>query len=158
MTISTQERLAILRDIAESWLELRKALVALSEHELVEPNTVGTWSFKDLMAHITAWERLLIERIRALEEGRDTAELEEAEMDVDAFNAEVVRRQAEKPIDEVRDEFDATHAELMELLETTPMLTRDLVAGDTYEHYREHLKDVLEFMRTRSPSRRKRLR
>ncbi len=158
MTISTQERLAILRDIAESWLELRKALVALSEHELVEPNTVGTWSFKDLMAHITAWERLLIERIRALEEGRDTNEIEEAELDVDAFNAEVVRRQAEKPIDEVRAEFDATHAELMELLETTPMLTRDLVAGDTYEHYREHLKDVLEFMRTRSPSRRKHLR
>uniref|UniRef100_A0A7C3ALZ6 ClbS/DfsB family four-helix bundle protein n=2 Tax=Thermorudis TaxID=1649508 RepID=A0A7C3ALZ6_9BACT len=158
MTISTQERLAILRDIAESWLELRKALVALSEHELVEPNTVGTWSFKDLMAHITAWERLLIERIRALEEGRDTNEIEEAELDVDAFNAEVVRRQAEKPIDEVRDEFDTTHSELMELLETTPMLTRDLVAGDTYEHYREHLKDVLEFMRTRSPSRRKHLR
>ena len=158
MTISTQERLAILRDIAESWLELRKALVALSEHELVEPNTVGTWSFKDLMAHITAWERLLIERIRALEEGRDTNEIEEAELDVDAFNAEVVRRQAEKPIDEVRAEFDTTHAELMELLETTPMLTRDLVAGDTYEHYREHLKDVLEFMRTRSPSRRKHLR
>ena len=158
MTISTQERLAILRDIAESWLELRKALLGLSEHELVEPNTVGTWSFKDLMAHITAWERLLIERIRAMEEGRDTAELDEAELDVDGFNAEAVRRQAQKPIDEVREEFDRTHAELMQLLETTPVLTRDLVAGDTYEHYREHLKDVLEFMRSRSPSRRKHLR
>ncbi len=157
MTIDVQERLAILREIAASWLELRKALIALSEHELVAFGTVGNWSFKDLMAHITARERLLMQRIRALEEGRDTSELDELEQDIDAFNAEAVQRQAHKPIDEVREEFDRTHAQLMELLETTPVLTRDLVAGATYEHYREHLKDVMEFIRTRSPSRRKHL-
>lgn len=156
MPIDTQERLAILREIAESWLELRKALVALSEHELVQDNTVGTWSFKELMAHITAWERVLIERIRALEEGREPAP-EPDTLDIDAFNAEVVQRQAQKPLDEVKREFDQTHEELMQLLETTPVLTRELVAGDTYEHYREHLKDVLEYMRRRSPSRRKHL-
>jgi len=154
MSLDVNERLAILREIAKSWLQLRKALRSLSEHELVAPGTVGSWSFKALMAHITIRERVLMQRIRALEQGRDTSELDALEEGVDAFDADAVRRQIEKPIDEVREEFDRTHAELMELLERTPVLSRTLVAGATFEHYREHLLDVLTYLKSRDSGRR----
>jgi hypothetical protein len=157
MAIDLDGRLMILREIAEAWLALRKALRTLSEHELVASGTVGSWSFKDLMAHITIRERVLMQRIRALEQGQDTSELDALDEAIDAFSADAVRRQAEKPIDEVREEFDRTHAELMELLEVTPVLSRELVAGATFEHYREHLQHVLAYMGSRGSGRRKRL-
>lgn len=153
MAISQQERAAILRDVQMAWVELRNALRGLSAKELTDPGTVGTWSFKDMMIHITGWERILMERIQALERGEEPEPIDEA--DVDRINAEIVARHHDEPLDEVQREFEETHQRLVDLLERTPVLTRELVAGDTYEHYQEHLRDVLDFVRGHTRGRQK---
>ncbi|MDW7981348.1 MAG: ClbS/DfsB family four-helix bundle protein [Thermomicrobium sp.] len=150
MTIDLSERRAILQDIQTAWVELRNALRALTEHELTETGSWGAHSLKDMLAHIATWERLLIQRIEALEEGREPPVIE----DIDAFNAEDIQRNQHSSLREVWDRFLETHDKLVALLERTPVLTRELVAADTYEHYREHLRDVLEYLKRRSPSRR----
>lgn len=150
MTIDMVERRAILEDIQRAWVELRNAIRSLTEHEIVETGSWGTHSIKDLMAHIATWERLLIQRIQALEEGREPPSVE----DIDAFNEEDIRRNQHLSLREVWDRFLETHDKLLEILERTPVLTRELVAPDTYEHYREHLQDILEYAKRRSPSRR----
>jgi hypothetical protein len=103
-----------------------------------------------MMAHIATWERLLMQRIQALEEGREPPTID----DIDAFNEEDIQRNQNLSLREVWDRFLETHEKLIELLERTPVLTRELVAADTYEHYREHLQDILEYEKRRSPSRR----
>lgn len=150
MTIDIMERRAILQDIQSAWVELRNAIRSLTEHEIVETGSWGTHSIKDLMAHIATWERLLIQRIHALEEGREPPTIE----DIDAFNEEDIRRNEQLSLREVWDRFLGTHEKLLEILERTPVLTRELVAPDTCEHYREHLQDILEYEKQRSPSRR----
>ena len=150
MTIDIHERRAILQEIQSAWVELRNALRNLTEHEIVETGSWGAYSFKDMMAHIATWERLLMQRIQALEEGREPPTID----DIDAFNEEDIQRNQSLSLREVWDRFLETHEKLVELLERTPVLTRELVAADTYEHYREHLQDVLEYEKRRSPSRR----
>ncbi|GBD17788.1 hypothetical protein HRbin27_00274 [bacterium HR27] len=150
MTFDINERRAILQDIQSAWIELRNALRSLTEHEIVETGSWGPYSFKDMMAHIATWERILMQRIQALEEGREPPTIE----DIDAFNEEDIRRNQHLSLREVWDRFLETHDKLLELLERTPVLTRELVAPDTYEHYREHLQDILEYEKRRSPHRR----
>lgn len=150
MTIDINERRAILQDIQQAWVELRNALRSLTEHEIVETGSWGAYSFKDMMAHIATWERILMQRIQALEEGREPPTIE----DIDAFNEEEIRRSQHLSLREVWDRFTETHEKLLEVLERTPVLTRELVAPDTYEHYREHLQDILEYEKRRSPHRR----
>lgn len=150
MTIDLSERQAILRDIQSAWVELRNALRALTEHEIVETGSWGQYSFKDLLTHIATWERILMQRIQALEEGREPPTIE----DIDAFNEEEIQRNLHLSLREAWDRFLDTHEKLLETLERTPVLTRELVAADTSEHYREHLQDVLDYAKRRSPSRR----
>ncbi|MBO9351962.1 MAG: DinB family protein, partial [Thermomicrobium sp.] len=88
MTIDIHERRAILREIQSAWVELRNALRNLTEHEIVETGSWGAYSFKEMMAHIATWERLLMQRIQALEEGREPPTID----DIDAFNEEDIQR------------------------------------------------------------------
>jgi len=130
MTIDIHERRAILQEIQSAWVELRNALRNLTEHEIVETGSWGAYSFKDMMAHIATWERLLMQRIQAMEEGREPPTID----DIDAFNEEDIPRNQNLSLREVWDRFLETHEKLIELL--------------------EHLQDILEYEKRRSPSRR----
>jgi hypothetical protein len=39
----------------------------------------------------------------------------------------------------------ATHQELVERVQETPVLSRDLIREDTYGHYRDHLNDIRQW-------------
>lgn len=145
MSIDQHERLQILQDVSKNWLELQRAIRGLSDTQMVRPGVVGEWSVKDIMAHITAWEQKLIDEIEARESGEEFEE-----PDVDAFNAEQYRLNADMDLEDVRAEFQETHAELMEILEVTPVLNRDLVKFDTYAHYAEHAEHINQWRRAQS--------
>lgn len=134
MSVDTQERLSILQDISKSWLELAKTIGELSDEQIVKPAAVDEWSVKDIMAHVTFWENQLIGDVESLEKGEKPAEVS----DYEALNREQAARDRSTSVNVVRSQFDATHARLMEKLETTNMLSRDLVGGETYNHYNEH--------------------
>lgn len=129
MTISLSERQEILRDIQQARVELRNALRNLTELEIVEPGGWGRYSFKDLLIHIATWERIP-QRIQAFEEGREPPVIE----DIASFSEEAIQRHQHLALREAWDRFFKTHEELVEVLERTPVLTRELVAPDTYEH------------------------
>lgn len=138
MPINQDERRAILDEVTQTWRDLQNAIQPLDAAQLTAPGVVDAWSVKDVMVHITAWETKVINEIETIEGGGTFRE----PSDVDAFNAEVVRRSADRDLADVREDFEATHAALMELLEVTPALSRELVAGDTYGHYPEHTAQI----------------
>jgi uncharacterized protein (TIGR03083 family) len=138
MTITQEERLSILQEVSHSWLDLLRALRKLSDADLIRPNTVGQWSVKDVMGHVTFWERHLLENIQAVEAGHEPDEIE----DFETANLIAAREMAPLSLDDIRARFDSTHDELMQALETTPLLARDRIEGATFGHYDEHAADI----------------
>src|SRR5690349_12352246 len=53
----------LLQGIGQAHDELERTLALLRSEQMTEPLLEGGWSVKDLMAHLTAWEQLTIERI-----------------------------------------------------------------------------------------------
>ena len=137
MTITLQERLDILQEISGSWLDLLKAIRSLSDADLVRPNTIGQWSGKDVMGHITFWERHLLDGITTAEAGQNPDEID----DFETANLIAAKEMSSLSLDEIRARFNDTHDALMQALETTPLLTRDRVEGSTFGHYAEHAAD-----------------
>lgn len=138
MTVSTEERLDILQDVSKSWLELVKAIRKLSDDQMTKLAAAGEWSVKDIMAHITFWESRLIHDAGVLEQGGTPPEIS----DFETVNREEASRSRGASLDEIKAQFDLTHDQLMAVLEVTPVISRDLIAGNTYDHYDEHLATI----------------
>jgi len=127
------------------------AFAALDEAQLGLPGFCGTWSAKDVIAHITWHEREMVGLIK----GRALAGSELWNLPLDDRNDAIYRANVHRPAAEVRREAGAVFGELLEALET--LSDDDLVdpgrfahmpadwqpwqviAGNTFEHYEEHM-------------------
>jgi len=50
----------IIEEVLVERRRLEKNLSALTPEQMVEPGVVGEWSVKDIMAHLTAWEKMFL--------------------------------------------------------------------------------------------------
>ncbi|CAN5223885.1 hypothetical protein BH18CHL2_BH18CHL2_07950 [soil metagenome] len=109
--------------------------------QLAERTAAG-WTFKDLLAHVAAWEGRTADRLLAF---RETGEFTSVN-DADAFNADVVARTADRGGDAVLRDLVAAHARLTaelealtyEHLRANGAWTAAVVAGNSFDHYAEH--------------------
>src|SRR3954449_10090641 len=82
LSISLDARLDILQRISRSWLALKTAIDGLSDDDLSRPNTVGSWSGRDLMVHVASWDEEMTHMLRGLDRGQPSQWPD----DVDAWN------------------------------------------------------------------------
>jgi uncharacterized protein (TIGR03083 family) len=115
----------------------------------------GTWTIKDLVGHLTDWERVAVEGMSQLAAGH-LPEFAYELPDFDQFNNANAAQRKEQPWDEVWADYQSTRATLLTLLADTPetMLARRFTApwgGDLTGyvwmlvwpgHEREHAVDV----------------
>ncbi len=136
-------------------------LSLMSEWQLTASLLDAQWSVKDSLAHLAAWEKLMLTWVGSSQrgvppvvftpnfihvEGQDDAEL-------DRFNAHLYEQSKSRTLDEVLADFRSTHAQVIETLSQlseadvfdpqrfpwrkgVPLLTT--IASNTFEHYREH--------------------
>lgn len=142
MSVTLQERLAILQDISKTWLELMRSMRGLSDEQIEKPGTIGDWSVKQVMGHIAFWDAHAIDEVKTLEAGQESADATADDWDLDRANAGRAADDAGREVSSVKVEMDSTHQKLMDLLEVTPVLSRDVVKNDTYEHYPEHTEAI----------------
>ncbi len=144
----------LLENIRGSRAALEKALYGLTEAQLTAPNRQGAWSIKDILAHIAAWERLTVDRLHSALTGAPLAIPPiGTDEEIDAMNASVYAENRQKPLVEVRADFEAAHQEIYELVSSLderflhgplpfewakdrPAWT--LIAANTYWHYPDH--------------------
>jgi uncharacterized protein (TIGR03083 family) len=145
--------------IERSWREL-DGLAGNVDDESLEAPVADGWTVKDHLVHLAAWEESLL----ALLEGRDRAAamgvtgMEEA--GTEAINAAVFDQHREEAPDLALAGFRQTHRRLLDRLEQ--LSDEDLslpyshfqpgadeerpvggwVAGNTFEHYAEHLSYI----------------
>lgn len=142
----------LLKDITTGRRQLEKNLSALSEEDMTQPGVTGTWSVKDILAHLVAWEKLLLDWYRAGIQGYSPTIIPVGmrQKAIDALNQEIYEQNRKRNLDEVIAEFRTSYQQILTTLEGIPeedLLIRgryewtgeltlaDYIAGNTCNHY-----------------------
>jgi uncharacterized damage-inducible protein DinB len=146
--------MTFLTTVRSTRAELNSAIFALTDEQLLEPGASGEMSVKDILAHITWFEREMIGLLhqRALA-GSDLWNLPS-----DERNAVIFRLNRQRSYDDIRAEAKEVFQQLLEELENLDENTlddpgcfrdmppdwspRQLLAENTTEHYQHHLADI----------------
>src|SRR3954452_6629012 len=93
------------------------------EHWLT-PGVVGTFSVKDVVAHITSFELMLVDLLGSMLNDGPTPTLDQFKsQDGDQFNAIQVGSRSGRSSDEVMDELAQAHTQVMALIVQLPAET-----------------------------------
>jgi hypothetical protein len=146
----------IVETLESEWEALQAAIADLTEEQMTGAPVAGEWTLKDLLAHIAVWEARLVTALYKAERGV-TPDLVESGPQVDQLNAQLYREQKDRPLERVLEDLHDVHLALLNRLEAFPEkaltdprkykwmrgepLSR-MVAGDSFEHYREHAADI----------------
>ena len=164
---------SVVEPIDKSWKELETLVESLGPHGLTLTGADG-WAVKDHLVHLAAWEHSLL----ALIEGADRRSAMGVSADADetdSINAAVWSLHRSKTPEQALAYFRDTHALLMNRLGTMsdadlqlsynhyqpneprdasddrPVL--DWVAGNTYDHYAEHIDWINQVVKDSSAAR-----
>ena len=141
--------------IHSSYATLEQTVAQLSDKQLTAPID-GSWSAKDLLAHIAAWEQVTIHfhvGDRSFEQVTQLTNVPYATTPVDQINEAFYERDRDLSLAQVLQSFRTSHQELLAMLDG--MSEADLfksytpagrgtgqliewIVGDSYEHYDEH--------------------
>jgi hypothetical protein len=142
----------LLNDIVTERRRLEKSLVSLSEEEMVQPGVTGNWSVKDILAHIVAWEQLLLSWHRSGIQGQNVERppVGMSQRAIDELNQEIYEKHRDRCLEETKAEFSASYRQILAAIEEIPeedMFVRgrygwtgkltlaDYIAGNTCNHY-----------------------
>jgi uncharacterized protein (TIGR03083 family) len=138
--------------------EWEAVLAQVGEARMSGPCVVGDWSVKDLIAHITWFEREMVGvlRARALV-GSDLWNLPQ-----DQRNAAILEQNRQRPLSDVLTEAREVFPQLVELVQALddqdlndPSRFADMpadwvpwqiIAGNTFDHYRAHAPDLRKWL------------
>ena len=153
--MTRDEMLTLTRD---AWTRWTAALARVPEERMEEPGVAGEWSVKDIIAHITWFEKQMIQLV----ETHAFVGSELWLMPGDERNAAIYDENRDRSLEDVRSESAEVHPELLarlgtledgELLdpsrfppmpaELTPLI---IIEGNTFNHYDEHAKGLLRWL------------
>jgi hypothetical protein len=154
-------RAQLLAKIDKAWTAFTDAVDGLPDEAMTAPGVVGDWSVKDILAHVTTWEEESLHHLPLILSGGRPPLYSVAYGGLDAFNALQHERRRDLPLDEVLRQLQETHRRLVDYVEAAPedLLSRETrfrrrLRLDTYSHYPEHTRAILEWReRVRTPGR-----
>src|SRR5271168_2465287 len=79
-------------------------LAPLSEEQLSTPGVNADWAIKDILVHLTVWQRRVVDRLEAILTGNDDyqpAQEVETDEQMNQFNDETFLNNRARPLDEV---------------------------------------------------------
>jgi hypothetical protein len=150
----TKEKL--LEEIRARHQRFEEKIAGLPRDVLLRPRTVGAWSVKDTVAHITAWEKSLLSRYDDGLVGGPAKDGHAGET-IGAVNRRIFEENLSRSLDDVMADFNATYRRMLSVIESIPeedMFARgkyawtgqyrllDYIWGNTAGHYAEHLAAI----------------
>src|SRR5207253_9693186 len=144
----------LLRRLDTAWAALKESYAGLSDPRLTEPGVTGDWSVKDILAHVTTWEREALKHLPLiLAGGRPPRYVRYG--GIDAFNAKMTEEKRGLSVSEVLRQLEDTHGHLIDFVRRTPEANygntrfRRRLRLDTYSHYPQHAKAIREWREQR---------
>ncbi|HEX9486960.1 MAG TPA: DinB family protein [Gemmatimonadales bacterium] len=139
----------LLQRLDQAWEALRESYAGLSEAELLRPGVTGTWSVKDIIAHVTWWEEEALTHLPLIVAGGRPPRYSVTYGGIDAFNAKMTKQRKDLSLADVLRQRDDVHRRLIALVRTAPetQLTGDTrfrrrLRLDTYGHYPKHARAI----------------
>ena len=150
------DRKQLLKRLDRAWEALEASYAGLSESELLEPGVMGTWSIKDIIAHVTWWEEESLTHLPAILAGRKLPRYSVMYGGIDAFNAQKHEQKKNLPLSAVLQQRDETHQRLIDFIQQVPedQIERETrfrrrLRLDTYGHYPKHAGVIREWREQR---------
>ncbi len=134
---------ALLADLHAARLALLEAATALPGRQR-DVVFLGTWSVKDLLAHLIGWDLANLEGAHALLDGRLPAFYAEHGPGWAAFNARLVARHKRSVYATLAPEVRRSHRALMKFLLTVPAAEFDRDQGVRFKGIRVTIARLLE--------------
>ena len=148
MSTSGQRLVAeTLARIDEGWAQFRRLAHAVPGQLLERHLGPEAWTRKEMLAHVGAWHDLTVEALRTLEL---SGAVPSSTDPTDEINARAARSAAGRTAGEVLfnldDSYRHAHRAVARLTDEQ-LLAHDgwaaaMIAGNTYDHYAEHLADL----------------
>lgn len=157
-----ENKAELLRRVRERHANMEALLATLTPAQMTAPELDAGWSVKDSLAHLVEWETLLIDWVGKYRRGEEVKRWAEgfligegdSEEQMHKFNAHLFEKNRDLPLDQVLAAYRETYKQVYALLESLsedeifapnhfparegrPLIT--LIAGDSYEHYDEHI-------------------
>ncbi len=142
----------LLDNIQSGYSQFETILAPLSEEQMIIPTVNGTWSIKDNIAHLTAWQGYLLDQLQGVIAGKEPPEFMPGLSTEDEINERVYQENKDRPLAEVLATFRASYQQVLATVQAmgeeilnapipwsnkgTPIWL--LIAGNTYWHYEEH--------------------
>ena len=152
-------RSQLLRRIDERWITFVGSYSGLSDREMIDPGVIGTWSVKDIIAHVKSWEEEALAHLPVILAGGRPPRYSVTHGGIDAFNAQMTQRNRDVPLFEVMRRQDETHRRLLSFIQGVPEETlatdtrfRRRLRLDTYSHYPIHARAIRKWREHRSAS------
>ena len=152
----------LLQRIRERHADMQELLSSLAPAQMRAPELDAGWSVQDSLAHIAAWEKIMLDAIGKYRRDENVGlwapgfeiEGDNSEEQMNRYNAHLFEQNRERALDDVLDDFRETFMNIVATIETLsdaeifndnhfparkgrPLLT--FLVGDTYEHYDEHI-------------------
>ena len=151
----TNRKTELLAELDQEWANIERVCAALNENAMLAPGVQGEWSVKDILVHISAWEKYLLDRLGyVMTRQHPQYPVMTTWDDVHRFNAQVYGENKDRPLASVVIEFRSLYRGVMTVLEALDDKMLDqpysydfpddqltllqLIKANTYEHYREH--------------------
>ena len=126
------------------------SFAGLTDEQIAQPDTMGQWSLKEMLGHVTTWEEELLKYLPTILAGKTTPRYTNMYGGIDAFNALMVEEKRGLPLYKIRKQLEETHARVIAFLKTVPEehfvkenRFRKRVRLDSYGHYKEHAQVIL---------------
>jgi hypothetical protein len=138
----------LLNDAAREYKAFHDTLKGLNEEQMTEV-WLGTWSIKEIVAHMSGWHREMAPALARMARGERPVPPGVSYDDVDGWNDKFASTGVGRTVADVLLDFDKTHEEFMHAAAQVPedrfqegKTAWKIVDGNSAHHYREHAEQV----------------
>jgi hypothetical protein len=138
----------LLNAAAREYKAFHETIQGLNEQHMTEV-WLGTWSVRDIVAHITGWHREMVPALERIARGERPVPAGVSYEDVDGWNAKFAAAKRDMAVADVLQEFDESHEAFMHAAAQVPddrfvegKTTWKIVDNNTAHHYHEHADQI----------------
>jgi hypothetical protein len=147
-TVAATTKDELLNEAAREYTAFHEAIQGLNEAQMTEA-WLGTWSIKDIVAHIAGWHQELGPALERMARGERPIPEGVSYDDPDVWNARFAAARRDTPVNDVLLELDKTHQYFLQMAAGVPVerfqpgkTAWKIVDLNSAHHYREHAEQI----------------
>jgi hypothetical protein len=158
------DKVTLLEKMRSRQAGFEELLGALSTEQLTTPGVNGTWSIKDILAHLSSWQQHAQDRLQAAANGVGPSTPPVTSVaEIDDLNARFYAENKARTLPEVMADFKNTYRQVFEGVQAVSeedlsepnrfawlkgTALWEVVADNTYGHIEEHLGAIEAWLET----------